>query len=140
MPWDPSSASGSARGGGPRLVSAEIRRNGDEPPTSPVDRVSVRGGSPACAPERSPWILLAVRWAIDQMEGPVGEQFIPAFLHALMALWVEMFTGLPAYLAAGIVLGSLLGLGIAEAIAACSRRIPAASSPKRGQPGRSAAP
>jgi hypothetical protein len=74
------------------------------------------------------------------MEGPVGEQFIPAFLRALMVLWVEMFTGLPAYLAAGIVLGSLLGLGIAEAIAACSRRIPAASSPKRGQPGRSAAP
>jgi hypothetical protein len=57
-----------------------------------------------------------------------------------MALWVEMFTGLPAYLAAGIVVGSLLGLGIAEAIAACSRRVPAASSPKRGQPGRLAAP
>jgi hypothetical protein len=85
-------------------------------------------------------ILLAVRWAIDQMEGPVGEQFIPAFLRALMALWVEMFTGLPAYLAAGIVMGSLLGLGIAEAIAACSRRVPAASSPKRGQPGGLAAP
>ena len=85
-------------------------------------------------------ILLAVRWAIDQMGGPVGEQFIPAFLRALMALWVEMFTGLPAYLAVGIVVGSLLGLGIAEAIAACSRRVPAASSPKRGQPGRLAAP
>ncbi|MCX5736181.1 MAG: hypothetical protein NTW68_17975, partial [candidate division NC10 bacterium] len=61
-------------------------------------------------------------------------------LRALMALWVEMFTGLPAYLAVGIVVGSLLGLGIAEAIAACSRRVPAASSPKQGQPGRLAAP
>ena len=38
-------------------------------------------------------ILLGVRWAIDQMGGPVGEPFIPAFLRALMALWVEMFTG-----------------------------------------------
>jgi len=85
-------------------------------------------------------ILLAIRWAIDQMGGPVGEQFIPAFLRALMALWVEMFTGLPAYLAVGIVVGSLLGLGIAEAIGACSRRVPAASSPKRGQPGGLAAP
>ena len=77
-------------------------------------------------------ILLAVRWAIDQMGGPVGEKFIPAFLRALMALWVEMTIGLPAYLAVGIVMGSLLGLGIAEAIGACSRRIPVALSPKRG--------
>jgi hypothetical protein len=69
-------------------------------------------------------VLLAVRWAIDQLGGPVGEQFGPAFLRALLALWWKTLPGLPAYLAAGIVLGGVLGLGVAEAIRACARRTP----------------
>jgi hypothetical protein len=69
-------------------------------------------------------VLLAVRWAIDQLGGPVGEQFGPAFLRALLALWWKTLPGLPAYLAAGIVLGGVLGLGVAEAIGACARRVP----------------
>jgi hypothetical protein len=69
-------------------------------------------------------VLLAVRWAIDQLGGPVGEQFGPAFLRALLALWWKTLPGLPAYLAAGIVLGGVLGLGVAEAIRACARRVP----------------
>jgi hypothetical protein len=69
-------------------------------------------------------VLLAVRWAIDQLGGPVGEQFGPAFLRALLALWWNTLSGLPAYLAAGIVLGGALGLGVAEAVGACARRVP----------------
>ena len=69
-------------------------------------------------------VLLAVRWAIDQLGGPVGEQFGPAFLRALLALWWKTLAGLPAYLAAGIVLGGALGLGVAEAVGACARRVP----------------
>jgi hypothetical protein len=69
-------------------------------------------------------VLLAVRWAIDQLGGPVGEQFGPAFLRALLALWWKTLPGLPAYLAAGIVMGGVLGLGVAEAIGACARRVP----------------
>ncbi len=80
-------------------------------------------------------ILLAVRWAIDQLGGPVGEQFSPAFLRALAALWGELSSGLPAYLGAGVMMGSLFGLATAEAIGACSRRISDASSPDRGRPG-----
>jgi hypothetical protein len=72
-------------------------------------------------------VLLAVRWAIDQLGGPVGEQFGPAFLRALLALWWKTLPGLPAYLAAGIVLGGVLGLGAAEAIGACARRVPSAA-------------
>jgi hypothetical protein len=76
-------------------------------------------------------VLLAIRWAIDQLGGPVGEKFAPAFLRALMALAAEMLTGLPAYLLAGVMTGSIIGLGIAEAIGACSRRIPGSPSPGR---------
>jgi hypothetical protein len=75
-------------------------------------------------------VLLAVRWAIDQLGGPVGEQFGPAFLRALLALWWKTLPGLPAYLAAGIVLGGVLGLGVAEAIRACARRTPSEAPPE----------
>lgn len=68
--------------------------------------------------------LLAVRWAIDQLGGPVGEQFLPAFLRALSALWWTTLPGLPAYLAVGVVLGVAIGLAAAEAVRACAERIP----------------
>ena len=68
-------------------------------------------------------VLLAVRWAIDQLGGPVGEQFGPAFLRALLALWWETLSGLPAYLAAGIVMGGVLGLGVAEVVGACAWKV-----------------
>jgi hypothetical protein len=69
-------------------------------------------------------VLLAVRWAIDQLGGPVGEQFLPAFLRALSALWWTTLPGLPAYLAVGVVLGVAIGLAAAEAVGACAERIP----------------
>jgi uncharacterized membrane protein AbrB (regulator of aidB expression) len=69
-------------------------------------------------------LLLAVRWAIDQLGGPVGEQFGPAFLRALSALWWTTLPGLPAYLAVGVVLGVTIGLAVAEAVGACAARIP----------------
>jgi hypothetical protein len=71
-------------------------------------------------------VLLAARWAIDQLGGPVGEQFLPAFFRALAALWWTTLPGLPAYLAAGVILGASLGLAVAEAIGACAKRIPGA--------------
>jgi hypothetical protein len=85
-------------------------------------------------------ILLAVRWAIDQLGGPVGEQFGPAFLRAVTALWGELSSGLPAYLGAGVMMGSVFGLIAAEAICACSQRVPGDPSPKRGQRGSRSAP
>ncbi len=69
-------------------------------------------------------MLLAVRWAIDQLGGPVGEQFVPAFLRALAALWWTTLPGLPAYLAVGVVLGVAVGLIVAEAVGACAKPIP----------------
>lgn len=69
-------------------------------------------------------VLLAVRWAIDQLGGPVGEQLVPAFLRALAALWWTTLPGLPAYLAVGVVLGAAVGLMVAEAVGACARRTP----------------
>ena len=73
-------------------------------------------------------VLLAVRWAIDQLGGPVGEQFVPAFFRALAALWWTTLPGLPAYLAVGIVLGVAIGLAVAEAVGACAERIPGVPS------------
>ncbi len=67
--------------------------------------------------------LLAVRWAIDQQAGPVGEPLFPAFLRALAALGLEMAMGVPAYLAVGAVVGALAGLVIAEAIGISSAGI-----------------
>src|SRR5512139_442130 len=69
-------------------------------------------------------VLLAVRWAIDQLGGPVGEQFTPAFFRALAALWWTTLPGLPAYLAVGVVLGVVVGLAVAEAVGACAERLP----------------
>ena len=69
-------------------------------------------------------VLLAVRWAIDQLGGPAGEQFLPAFLRAFSALWWTTLPGLPAYLAVGIVLGGVCGLLVAEAIGACAKSMP----------------
>ena len=76
-------------------------------------------------------VLLAVRWAIDQLGGPVGEQFLPAFLRALSALWWTTLPGLPAYLAVGVVLGVVLGLAVAETVGACAERLPGV--PPRGE-------
>ncbi len=69
-------------------------------------------------------VLLAVRWAIDQLGGPVGEQFLPAFFRALSALWWTTLPGLPAYLAVGVVLGVAIGLAAAAAVGACAERVP----------------
>jgi hypothetical protein len=69
-------------------------------------------------------LLLAVRWAIDQLGGPAGEQFLPAFLRAFSALWWTTLPGLPAYLAVGIVVGGAVGLIVAEAIGACAKPSP----------------
>jgi hypothetical protein len=66
-------------------------------------------------------VLLAVRWAVDQLGGPAGEQFLPAFLRAFSALWWTTLPGLPAYLAVGIVVGGVCGLLVAEAIGACAK-------------------
>lgn len=68
--------------------------------------------------------LLAARWAIDQLGGPAGERFGPAFLRSFSALWWTTLPGLPAYVATGIVLGAVLGLIIAEAVGACARPAP----------------
>jgi hypothetical protein len=68
-------------------------------------------------------VLLAVRWAVDQLGGPVGEQFAPAFWRALLSLWWTTLPGLPAYLAVGAMLGAILGLGVAEGVGACARPI-----------------
>jgi hypothetical protein len=68
-------------------------------------------------------VLLAARWAIDQLGGPVGEQFAPAFSRALVALWWTTVPGLPVYLAVGTLLGAILGLGVAEAIGSCARSV-----------------
>ena len=65
--------------------------------------------------------LLAMRWAIDQLSGPAGEQVAPAFFRALSALWWTTLPGLPAYLAVGVVVGAAIGLGVAEAVGACSK-------------------
>ena len=73
--------------------------------------------------------LLAARWAIDQLGAPVGEQFLPAFTRALLALWWTTLSGLPTYLAAGVVVGAVVGLGVAEAIGACSRRVSTGEAP-----------
>lgn len=70
-------------------------------------------------------VLLAVRWAIDQQAGPAGDLFLPAFLHALAALGVQVAGGFPAYLAAGAVVGALAGLAVAEAIGISSERVEA---------------
>jgi hypothetical protein len=40
-----------------------------------------------------------------------------------LALWWTTLPGLPAYLAVGIVMGAVLGLGVAEAIGACATRV-----------------
>jgi hypothetical protein len=80
-------------------------------------------------------VLLAARWATDQLGGPVGEQFGPAFVRALTALWRELSSGLPAYLGAGVMMGSVFGLVAAEAISACSRQVPGGPSPKPGPSG-----
>jgi hypothetical protein len=72
-------------------------------------------------------LLLAIRWGIDQLGGPVSEEFFPAFLRALQALVRETATGLPAYLTVGLVAGSLLGLGAAEICGRCAREAPGES-------------
>jgi len=69
-------------------------------------------------------VLLAVRWAIDQLGGPVGEQFWPAFCVRCWRSGGRPCRGLPAYLAAGIVLGGALGLVLPRRVAACARGVP----------------
>jgi hypothetical protein len=67
--------------------------------------------------------LLALRWAMDQRVAPGGDLFLPAYFHALVALGVEMARALPAYAAAGAVVGALVGLAVAEAIGISAERI-----------------
>jgi hypothetical protein len=74
-------------------------------------------------------MLLAVRWAIDQLGRPAGELFLPAFLRALGALGLEMARGTPAYLTVGAVVGSLVGLAVAEAIGISAERLPSIEAP-----------
>jgi hypothetical protein len=74
-------------------------------------------------------ILLSVRWAIDQQSGPLGDPFFHAFGRALLALALEMVGGLPAYLAAGALVGALTGLAVAEAIGITAVRIPPVATP-----------
>jgi hypothetical protein len=78
-------------------------------------------------------VLLALRWTIDQQAGPAGDQFFPAFLHALAALGMHTARGFPAYAATGAVVGALVGLVIAEAIGISAERIPSAA-PAGGEP------
>ena len=73
--------------------------------------------------------LLAVRWAMDQQAGPVGELFLPGFLRAVATLGLQMAAGLPAYLVVGAVAGALAGLGIAEAIGISAERLPPTPPP-----------
>ena len=73
--------------------------------------------------------LLAVRWAMDQQAGPVGELFLPGFLRAVATLGLQMAAGLPAYLVVGAVAGALAGLGIAEAIGISAERLPPTTTP-----------
>jgi hypothetical protein len=63
--------------------------------------------------------LLAVRWGIDQLGGPVSEEFLPAFWRALAALLTETATGLPAYIPVGLVTGAVIGLAVAEIVGRC---------------------
>jgi hypothetical protein len=74
-------------------------------------------------------VLLAVRWAIDQQERPAGDLFLPAFLHALASLGRGMAASFPAYMAVGAVVGALLGLVVAEAIAVSAKRMPPLAPP-----------
>jgi hypothetical protein len=67
--------------------------------------------------------LLALRWALDQRAAPGGDLFAPAFFHALAALGMEMAQALPAYAAAGAVVGALVGLAVAEAIGISAERV-----------------
>ena len=69
-------------------------------------------------------VLLAVRWAIDQLGGPTGDLFLPAFLRALISLGRGMAASFPAYMAAGAAMGALLGVVVAELIAISARRMP----------------
>ncbi len=71
-------------------------------------------------------VLLAVRWAMDQLASPVSEPFIVAFWRALVALGEHLAAGAVAYLAAGAMLGALVGFLIAEAIGISGDRIPEA--------------
>lgn len=78
-------------------------------------------------------VLLALRWAMDQRTAPAGDLFLPAFSHALAMLGIEMAPALPAYVAAGAVMGALVGLAVAEAIGISAERItPAATPPEAG--------
>ncbi len=69
-------------------------------------------------------VLLAVRWAMDQLASPVGEPFPVAFWRALVVLGEHLTAGAVAYLAAGAMLGALVGLLIAEAVGISADRIP----------------
>ncbi len=72
-------------------------------------------------------VLLAVRWAMDQLASPVSEPFLAAFWRALVALGRPLAAGAVAYLAAGAFLGALTGLLIAEAIGISADRVAGAN-------------
>ena len=79
-------------------------------------------------------VLLALRWAMDQRSAPAGELFWLAFLYALAMLGMEMAPALPAYVAAGAVVGALIGLAVAEAIGISAERV-APAPPSSGTDG-----
>ena len=68
-------------------------------------------------------LLLAIRWGIDQLGGPVSEEFLPAFWRAFAALLTETATGLPAYIPVGFAAGAAIGLLVAEVIGRCTRSV-----------------
>ena len=112
------------------LVRFQIRFGGTTMGRQALRWIGFRSGAVAGALAGGVGVtLLAARWAIDQLGAPVGEQFLPAFTRALLALWWTTLSGLPAYLAAGVVVGAVVGLGVAEAIGACARRASAGEGP-----------
>ena len=78
-------------------------------------------------------VLLAVRWTIDQQAGPAGDLFLPAFLRALASLGRGMAASFPAYMVVGAVVGALLGLVVAEAIAISAKRVPPIALPPEAE-------
>ena len=68
-------------------------------------------------------IFLAARWALDQRMSPAAEAFGPGFLTALQDFGQQMVGGAAAFLAAGGVVGGLVGLLVAEVIGITGERL-----------------
>ena len=68
-------------------------------------------------------IFLAARWALDQRMSPAAEAFGPGFLTALQDFGQQMVGGAAAFLAAGGVVGGLVGLLVTEVIGITGERL-----------------